>query len=476
MQIGRVSCAVLVPELKDFFDNKSIQVAKLAQAADWVIEKLEKNGEAYLVGGVVRDLLLKRPIHDVDITTSLKPQDVLDIFSTQEGNDDFTTCSVILTGIKHGTVTVVVDGVPVEVTTYRVDGAYSDGRHPDSVHFTTSLEEDLARRDFTINAMAMSRRGELFDYFGGLEDLEKGLIRAVGDPNLRFNEDALRILRGARFANRLNFRIEENTLASMRQNRELLHAISRERIASELLSMIMDNPDGVTRLHEWGILEVVYPELNNCFLCEQNMIWHRLDVGRHSVEAMHAHPDLTFRVACLLHDVGKPDSKTIDDEGKSHFYGHAKLSYEISKTLLRDFFLPKDQRRLIAQAVYLHDFLSTRPGRLARLLREEGAEVLELVFRVKRADVMAQSSYQREEKLALIDEQEALIKGFMKGPYRLQDLEVDGSDLVKIGYQGPEIQDALNEILVFVMERPERNERAYLLERAERIFLRRSKN
>lgn len=437
--------------------NKQVQIS---EGAKYLLQEINQVGEGYLVGGVVRDFLLGKKAHDEDICSSLLPEEVAKLFEH---------LPLIKAGLKHGTLGVHLGGSNYEITTYRVDGEYSDNRRPDKVEYTRSLREDLARRDFTINAMAMSAKGEIIDYFEGQKDLRAGLVRAVGDPYKRFTEDALRLLRAVRFANRLNFTIEEETEQAIRDKAALLQNISAERIADEFLKILLDNPQGVTRLHELGLLQYCYPELDACFNCPQENRFHLYDVGRHSVATAEAHPDLIFRVAAILHDVGKPPSKTYGADGVAHFYGHAELSAQISKEILRKLFLPKKERQLIVSVVRWHDFLSKKPAKLARLLREEGPEFFALLFRLKRADIMAQSDYQRERKLRLVDLQEEIFQRQVQGPYRLADLAINGKDLLDLGYCGAEIAEGLAETLAFVMEKPKRNQRDYLLARAERL-------
>lgn len=420
----------------------------------------EARAEAYLVGGSVRDFLLGISSGDEDITTSLLPEETSALFS------DYNQ---VKAGIKHGTVGIIIDGRNYEVTTFRKDGEYKDHRRPESVEFSLSLEEDLSRRDFTINAMALSPAGEIIDPFGGQADLEAGIVRAVGDPEKRFEEDALRVLRAVRFANRLKFSIEENTRLALKAKAHLLEAIAAERIADEFLKIVSDDPEGVTSLHELGLLKYMYPELEACFLCDQETPYHLYDVGRHSVLAATMGEDLDFRLACLCHDLGKPVTKTYGENGRAHFYGHAEASAQLTREFLRKLFIPKKKISLLEAVVRWHGFLSKRPAKLASMLRDYGEEFFDLVFRVKRADIMAQSDLDRTKKLRLVDIQEEIYLRQKEGPYRLQDLEIDGKDLLDIGYQGPFIGQALDDFLVFVMEKPSRNKRDYLLQRAENM-------
>lgn len=440
--------------------NRSFKEA-LSPNAKMILDRLNTRGEAYLVGGAVRDLLLGREVHDEDITCSLLPQEVMELFPE---------LPVIPSGLKHGTVTLVLDHRPYEITTFRSDGLYLDGRRPESVTFQVSLEEDLARRDFTINAMALDREGCLVDPFGGEADLERRLVRTVGDPYRRFGEDALRLLRAVRFAKKLDFVIEEATLQALKDCAPQLEKISRERIAAEFLQILGHDPEGVADLHEWGLLPYMYPELEACFNCPQETPWHRYDVGRHSVEAAKACGDPELRLAALCHDLGKPVCKTYGKDGVAHFYGHDRVSAELTAVFLRKLFLPKAVRRRITRVVALHDFISERKSKIARLVREEEPEVLDMLIGLQRADIGAQSLLGRERKLARVDRLEASVAAFRAGPHRLGDLALDGRDLVRIGYRGDDIEKTLQELLVYVMEKPSRNRREHLEERAARQF------
>ncbi len=437
-----------------------VSLLKISEGAKYILDRLNEEGEGYLVGGVVRDHLLGIASQDEDICTSLLPEEVSRLFSSFEQREN---------GLKHGTLGILLDGGYYEITTFRKDGVYKDRRRPESVEFTPSLEDDLARRDFTINALAMDGKGRIIDPFGGQNDLREGLVRAVGKPKERFSEDALRLLRAVRFANRLAFRIEEETEAAIRDQAHLLEEIAKERIADEFIKILLDNPDGVTSLHELGLLQYAYPDLDACFLCDQETPYHLYDVGRHSVLAAKAHPDLVFRLTALMHDLGKVKVKTVGEEGRAHFYGHAKWSAILARQMLRDLFISKKEAKLIVTAVRYHDFLSRKPSKLAALLRLGGPELMDLIFRMKWADIMAQSPLDRERKIRLIEIQEAIYQKQLKGPYKLSHLAVKGDDLVALGYRGKAIAKALRDILIFVMEKPSRNRKSYLLERAERM-------
>lgn len=427
-----------------------------------ILERISRVGEAFLVGGAVRDQLMGRPAQDEDIASSLPPEDLKRLF---------LDCRTLETGIRHGTLSIFMDGRFYEVTRFRRDGPYSDGRHPDYVDFSVGIEDDLARRDFTLNAMALDLEGHLLDPFHGRDDIKNRKIRAVGDPFQRFDEDALRLLRAIRFANRFHFELEEKTAEALRAKAPLLLRIAPERIADEFLKIVQDHPDGVTLLHEYGLLSYCFPELEACFSCTQELSWHLYDVGRHSVLAATQGGDLRFRLAALCHDLGKPLTKSFDEEGRAHFYGHAELSEKIAETMLARLYLPEKDRRVIQRAVALHDTLTVRPSKIARIVREEDPETIQLLIQLKYADVAAQSPLDYEKKIALIQRQEAAFRRCLDGPHQLSDLAVDGKDMLALGMRGKEIGEMLERLLVFVMEEPGRNRRPYLMERARCWFL-----
>ena len=292
-----------------------------------VLKTLESAGhEAWCVGGCVRDALLGRSPGDWDVTTSAQPEETLGVFGPQG----------LPTGLRHGTVTVKTPEGPVEVTTYRVDGAYRDHRRPESVAFTRSLDEDLARRDFTANAMARNLRGELRDPFGGREDLRRGILRCVGDPDRRFQEDALRILRGLRFAAALGLEIEPGTASAIRRNREGLADIAAERIQTEFFKLLPGKRAAEVLRGYPEVFGVFWPELLPMVGFDQRNRHHCYDVWEHTLRALAASPeDLVLRCAMLLHDVGKPDSFTLDEQGVGHFYGHPAVSRELADRMLR---------------------------------------------------------------------------------------------------------------------------------------------
>lgn len=353
---------------------------------DIAINLLQSAGfEAYAVGGCVRDSLLGKTPNDWDITTSAKPEDMKSVFA------DF---HCIDTGIKHGTVTVVIDGEPLEITTFRLDGEYEDNRHPKSVTFTSDLGADLGRRDFTVNAMAYSKMTGTVDLFGGQNDLKNKIIRCVGDPDRRFNEDALRILRALRFASALDFEIEEKTAQSLLKNCALLGNISEERIAKELLKLVCGK--GAKRiLTDFApVLFEILPELQPMYKNSHDNPHHCYDIYEHTLIAVESiDPEPTLRFAMLLHDCGKPAVKKFDENGVAHFYGHQRISAEISAQILARLKVSNKFRDEILFLVSNHDRweLYENTEKMPRYLSKFGLDGVLKLLKVMRADVLAQS-------------------------------------------------------------------------------------
>ena len=440
--------------------DKNVKI-RIPTGAAQILHRLEEKGfEAYVVGGCVRDSLLGREPHDWDITTSATPQQVKRIFPR-----------TVDTGLKHGTVTVLLDREPYEVTTYRIDGDYLDGRHPSGVTFTRNLREDLQRRDFTINAMAYSDSRGLQDCFGGLADLEKGLIRAVGDPEKRFGEDALRIMRAVRFAAQLGYAVEEETLRAMKALAPTLSRISAERIAAELERLLVSpHPEMIRMAWESGITAVVLPEFDRCMETEQNNPHHCYSVGEHTIHSlMQARQDRVLRLTMLLHDFGKPACKTTDDKGIDHFYGHPEKSAALANQILRRLKYDNDTRRAVVRLVRFHDrkVRLTKPG-VRKAVMEIGVDLFPLFIEVKEADLYAQSMYQRQEKVEEMAEVRRLYEQILEAGdcLSLRDLAVSGNDLIAAGMQpGKEIGLVLQEMLRDVVDVPAHNDRDYLLQR-----------
>lgn len=422
-----------------------------------VLRHLEAAGyEAYAVGGCVRDLLLGKAPEDYDMTTSARPEQVMALF------DGFC----IPTGLQHGTVTVRQGEKSFEVTTFRTEGPYVDGRHPSAVYFSHSLEEDLKRRDFTVNAMAMDVEGHITDLFGGQEDLRRGIIRCVGEPQKRFEEDALRILRALRFAATLGFSVEMKTGNAIRESRIGLQKIAAERIRVEMTKLLCGQKAGEILLAWPEVLGVCLPEILPCVGFDQCNRYHCYDVWEHTVRAVDAAPcDPIVRWTMLLHDLAKPTVFTKDEQGNGHFYGHAQCSAEIAHKILRRLRFDRRSAERIEQLVLWHDRqIQPTEKSVARALRLMGEEPLRQLFAVKRADNLAQPMELRprqQEITALEEIMESLLA--KEQCFTLRQLAVNGRDLMEFGLQGAAIGKMLRELLDAVVDGALENDRAGLL-------------
>ncbi|WP_420319541.1 CCA tRNA nucleotidyltransferase [Faecalicatena contorta] len=426
-----------------------------------IITTLQQNGyEAYAVGGCVRDSILGREPEDWDITTSAMPEETKALF--QKTFD---------TGIEHGTVTVLLEKEGFEVTTYRIDGKYEDNRHPREVTFTRSLKEDLLRRDFTINAMAYNEKDGLVDIFGGIDDLQKGMIRCVGNARERFSEDALRILRGIRFAAQLGFSIEEETRQGMKELAPTLQNISAERVQVELIKMIVSTrPELLRDAYELGITKQFLPEFDRLMMTEQETPHHMYNVGEHTLQAMrNIRSDKVLRLTMLLHDMGKPALKTMDEAGVAHFKKHAAESEKIAKRILKRLKFDNDTLNKVTKLVFYHDYrMPATPKNVRRAMNKIGEDLFPYYMEVRRADVLAQSMYRREEKIRNLDEIEEIYKEIVRNKecVSLRSLAITGKDLIDAGMEpGKEIGEKLNELLELVIENPELNTKEKLMER-----------
>lgn len=428
-----------------------------------IISRLETGGfSAYAAGGAVRDMLMNRTPHDYDIATSAKPQTVKALFTR-----------TIDTGIRHGTVTVVENKTGYEVTTFRCDGEYRDGRHPQSVSFVKSPREDCARRDFTINAMMYNPRDGILDFFGGRKDIESKIIRCVGNPEQRFREDALRMLRAIRFSAVLSFKIEEKTWRAIKKCAVLIKKVSGERILEELNKILLsDNPDFITKLHECGILQYIMPELERCFGEPQRNKYHIYDVGEHIIHAVkYSPPDLILRWAALMHDIGKPCCSSVDQSGIIHFYGHHRESSKIAVDLLHRLRMDNDTIHDITVLVENHD-VRIEPSQPAvkRMMSRTGEALFEKLLSLQTADNMAKNPEHFPEKKARIDSAHQIYKEILaeRQPYLVSHLAVNGKDLIRIGFRpGREIGDTLKKLIDEVILNPALNNREYLLKAAK---------
>lgn len=437
----------------------------LPEKVNFIINTLKEHGfEGYAVGGCVRDTMLGRIPQDWDITTSARPEQVKEIFK-----------HTIDTGIQHGTVTIMLEHEGFEVTTYRIDGEYEDARHPKEVQFTSNLLEDLKRRDFTINAMAYNEDEGLVDAFDGRLDLERGVVRCVGDPKERFSEDALRMLRAVRFAGQLGFEIDEATKQAISELAPTIAKVSAERIQVELVKlMISKHPEQIKTAYETGLTKVFMPEFDAMMETEQNHPHHCYSVGEHTIMALKIAPqDKVLRLTMLFHDIAKPLCKTTDEEGIDHFYGHPNKSCELAHNILRRLKFDNDTTKRVCALVKLHDQMPQMEMiYVRRALHKNGVEQYPALFRVKYADIMAQSEYKRDEKLAQLKQYELLYESILKEKQCLsiKELAVTGSDLIALGMQpGKNIGETLNQLLELVLEHPEWNTKEKLLEQIHNL-------
>lgn len=434
----------------------------LPEKVRFILERLEANGfEGYAVGGCVRDSILGKQPNDWDITTSAAPEEVKMIFP-----------HTFDTGIEHGTITVLIDREGFEVTTYRIDGAYDDCRHPREVCFTSSLTEDLRRRDFTINAMAYNERAGLVDAFDGLGDLEKGTVRCVGNARERFGEDALRMMRAVRFSAQLGFEIEDQTAEAVRELAPALKMISAERIQTELVKLLESaHPDWIRKAWELGITAVILPEFDRIMEQPQNNAHHIYSVGEHTLRTLeHIPADKVLRLTMLMHDMGKPETAALDEKGIYHFRGHAAGSALIAKRILKRLKFDNDTSGKVYKLVLNHSlYPEMTPEGVRRGIFRLGEELFPLFLQVKRADVMGQSPSVQEKKLAYLEQirqiyGEVLERGDCLS---LRMLAVTGNDLIRDGMRpGKELGLILNQLLDEVLADPEKNQRDSLLERS----------
>lgn len=429
-----------------------------------IIEKLEAGGfEAYIVGGCVRDSILGNTPKDYDITTSAKPEEVRSCLS------EYT---VIDTGIKHGTVTVVSDGENVEITTFRVDGKYSDHRRPDEVNFSESLSDDLSRRDFTVNAMAYNPKTGLIDIFGGQNDLFRRKLSCVGDPEKRFDEDALRIMRALRFSSELGFEIDEAASAAIFNMKDLLKEVAAERISKELVLLLNGKypHKALSAYHE--VFEVLIPEITPCVGFEQHSRYHAYDVWEHiayAVEFSKAVPEV--RLALFLHDIGKPRCFTLDENGRGHFKGHENISAEMASRILKRLKFPSKTIALTEKLIKFHYVTPVDDDKVVRkLLSRVGKEDFFLLMEVMKGDNKAKCSFCFERVRAIEDMQKRALKLIDEGEcLKVTDLAVSGSDVKEMGFEGAEIGRILEKLLEDVINERLENKREILMQELAKL-------
>ena len=443
----------------------SRQKINIPEPAAKVLDRLHECGyEAYVVGGCVRDSVLGLTPDDWDITTGATPDQVREIFKR-----------TIDTGIEHGTVTVRMDGESLEVTTFRIDGDYTDHRHPDHVSFTTDLVEDLKRRDFTINAMAYNDRDGIIDLFGGLEDLRHGIVRCVGDPAERFTEDALRILRAVRFCAKLGYSLDPATREEAVRLAPSLAMVSAERIRMELEKLLVSpHPEMIRLAWECGITKVILPEFDAEMEAVQNNAHHKITVGEHTIRTLMAsEPDRILRLTMLLHDSGKPVCQTQTPDGVYHYRGHAAPGAVIAKEVMERLKYDKATERTVVQLIRNHSLYPelTEEG-VRRAVVQLGEALFPVFLKVKRADIGGQNEEVQKKKLEYMDEVEAIYRKILERGdcLSLKKLAVSGDDLIAAGIpKGKKIGEILNALLDEVLAEPEKNEKEFLLARAAEL-------
>ena len=436
---------------------------KLPEYVNVILEKLNNNGfEAFAVGGCVRDSLLGIEPKDYDVTTNATPEQIKACFC------DFRT---IDTGIEFGTVTVISAGFPVEVTTYRIDGEYNDNRRPDSVEFTSQLSEDLRRRDFTINAMAFNEKTGIIDLYGGKVDLADGIIRAIGNPIERFNEDGLRIMRALRFASSYNFSIEVETAAAIHKQAHLLENIAKERIAIEFNKFICGNCEAILREYH-DVFSVLIPEIKKCVGFEQCTKYHNRDVYEHIIATVSAiEPVKHLRLAMLLHDIGKPDYFTIDEQGQGHFKGHAIGSCEIAEKFLKTYKYDNESIRKVIELIKYHDIVIENNGRqIKRYLNRFGEEMFLDIITVHIADDIGKSP-EFQQRIEVYNSVREAVKRIIeeKECFSLVNLAVNGNDIIELGYKGKSVGDILRYLLEKVIDGDFPNKKDILINEAKKI-------
>lgn len=424
-----------------------------------ILDRLETAGfQAFYVGGCVRDTVMGRNISDIDIASDALPEQIISVFKD---------CKVIPTGLKHGTVTVLSRGVPFEITTFRIDGGYSDSRHPDSVTFSRNIADDLSRRDFTVNALAMDRNGNIIDPFGGEEDIKNKIIRCVGDPVRRFSEDALRIMRAVRFASQLGFQIETETADAVLSMRERLGDISRERIRTELDKLICGKNAVSVLLEYREIIGGIIPEMRQCFGFEQHSRYHRYDVYEHIVRSVGAVPEdqLVLRRALLLHDIGKPCTYKIGEDGHGHFKGHAQAGEKIAGDILRRLKYDNHTIDITCTLIARHSDKIDSERQIKRLISKIGTETFVTLMEMKKADNCAKMDFVLEENV-LFDGYIRTARRFEKEKrcMKISQLDVNGRDMLALGLSGAAVGDALRELLELVIDEKLPNEKISLID------------
>lgn len=455
--------------MNNYNGNKEFNI-EIPQSVKLIISILEQNGfEAFAVGGCVRDTILNRNPEDWDITTSALPLQVKELFH-----------KTVDTGLKHGTVTVLMKGVGYEVTTYRIDGEYNDSRRPDTVEFTTDLIEDLKRRDFTINAMAYNPTVGLVDVFDGVNDIKKKIIRCVGKPEERFSEDALRILRAVRFSAQLGFNIDEETMAAATSLAPMLEKISAERIKTELEKLIMsDNPGKLITAYEAGITKIALPEFDRMMECEQITPYHMYNVGVHTIKVMENVPkDRVLRWAALFHDVAKPAVKYVNKKnGRTHFTNHAIVGVDLANKIMRRLKMDNKTIKIIGRLIACHDDRPADKGHTPEVIRRSvhkiGKDIYREYLQLAYADFQGKSDYGKEKGydgyLYACEQFDIIMRDNICTS--VAEMNISGKDLIAMGCPtGSIIGDILDELLDIVLTDPSANTHENLIQKAEELI------
>lgn len=433
----------------------------------FILQELNRNEhEAYIVGGCVRDSLLSREIHDWDICTSATPDEIIKTFPHEK---------IIPTGLKHGTVTIVINDEAFEVTTFRQDGKYSDGRRPDNVSYTKNLLDDLQRRDFTINAIAYNPQQGLIDPFNGVKDIESKVIRCVGNPYERFNEDGLRIMRAVRFSAQLGFRIDDCTIQAMNELVDNLDNVSNERINSEIYKIMSSCYSYLLIIHK-DILCKIIPEFKECINYDQNNLHHIYTLHKHTAVALIEADifDPIINLAILFHDIGKPHCCTIGDDGYSHFKGHGSVSADMAEAIMKRLRFDNDTIAKVKELVFYHDATFTVGKKsIKRWLNKLGEEQFRRLLRIRIADIKAQCLKFERERIQKITDIQMLLDGVLqeKECFTLKELAINGKDLIQYGVpEGKTIGVILNTLLTMVIDDEINNDKDSLLQMTELLL------
>ena len=433
----------------------------------YIIDNLYNNDfEGFMVGGCIRDSLLGRIPKDFDIATNALPKNIIDIFE-----------KTIPTGIKHGTITVLINSIPYEVTTYRIDGEYKNNRSPEQVIFVNDIQKDLSRRDFTINAMAYNNKYKLIDCFKGREDLKNQIIRTVGNSDLRFKEDALRMLRAIRFATQLNFNIEKETFKSIKRNKYLIQNISTERIREEFCKILLSSKPsrGLILLNKSGLLSIILPEIQNLVEFNQKTPCHNKDIFMHTLDVVdNIENTLILKLSALFHDVGKPKFFRLDQKGIGHFYGYSNESENLAINTLKRLKFDNNTIKSVSILVKEHMNILVNPkdSTIKKLINRVSKDLIFDLYKLQKADI--KSTAPPFLFLNNVDYLEHKTKEFFetKEPITLKDLNIDGNDLLKkLNIKpGKTVGIILNKLLDIILENPALNNKDSLLKLSKEIL------